>query len=84
MEETKEQLQRSREENIRGIMIRSRSLYYEQGERPTKYFLSLEKHNYVSKVINRLEIENKILTNPTEILLNQKLFYKRLQYILQK
>ncbi len=50
LEETKEQLQRSREENIRGIMIRSRSLYYEQGERPTRYFLSLEKHNYVSNL----------------------------------
>ena len=38
--------------------FRSKCLWVEQGERPTKYFFNLEKRNYNKRVISGLEDEN--------------------------
>ena len=50
MIKTKEEDLRSiREKRLHGTLIRSRARWVEEGEKPSKYFLSLENRNYVSK-----------------------------------
>ena len=71
-------LEKLREPNIRGMMVRSRANWVEHGEKPSKYFCQLEKRHYTSRIINRLEIDGKVVSNPKEILVEQAAFYKRL------
>ena len=60
-------------------MIRSKAQYIDQGEKPTKYFCGLEKHNYVSKIIDQLEKDDgTILTEQQEILKETENFYRKL------
>ena len=47
-------------------MIRSKAQYIDQGEKPTKFFCGLEKHNYTSKTIGQLE------KNDGPIIMDQK------------
>ena len=57
-------------------MIRSKAQYIDQGEKPTKYFCGLEKHNYTSKIIGQVEKEDRsIIVNQTEILKEIEIFY---------
>ena len=62
----------------RGAILRSRARWETFGEKPTKYFMNLEKRNFLKKTIFRIEVNGKILTNPTEILNAQRDFYKQL------
>ncbi len=59
-------------------MLRSQSKWTEEGEKNTSYFLQLQKHNYCNKKISQLEINNKIISNPGEILKVQGNFFKEL------
>jgi hypothetical protein len=43
---------------MKGIIIRARMQWIEDGEKPTKYFLNLEKRNYVSKLITCVRNDN--------------------------
>ena len=53
-----------RQTKVKGAVIRSRATNLLKGELPTKYFCSLETHNYLSKIIPRLETsEGHILTD---------------------
>ena len=36
-----------RQEKLKGHMLRSKAQYTDEGEKPTKYFCGLEKHNYI-------------------------------------
>ena len=64
---------------LNGIIIRSRARLVEEGEKNTKYFLGLEKRNKISSTINELiTAENKVLTDPEDILLEGKKFYSAL------
>ena len=77
--EVKEELDKFLEEKTKGAMIRSRCRWYENGEKCTKYFLNLEKRNYNSKNLDRLETQHgNIVTEPQEILHEQKTFYQKL------
>ena len=40
--------------------------------------MSLEKHNYVNKLITKLEIDNKLIHDPAMILSEQSKFYENL------
>ena len=64
-------------EKTRSAMFRSKACWFRDGEKPTKYFLSLERSNYNKKVITSLinENENKVTRNPDEILKLQCAFY---------
>ena len=65
-----------------GIILRSKAKWVEEGEKNTKYFLNLEKRNYNNTCIKTLiNKDNKEITDMTEILEEQKLFYEI--YILQ-
>ena len=62
-----------------GVRVRSRLMQYEQGEKSTKYFLNLEKQNYNSKVISRLQLaDGSIETDAKNISKEEANFYKKL------
>ena len=61
-------LQKLREPKIQGAIARSRVKWYEEGEKCSKYFLSLEKRNGVRKSIQSLSINNNTITRKDEIL----------------
>ena len=78
LEEKQKELEEIRLPKVKGTMLRAKSRYYEEGEKPTKYFCNLERRNYISKAINRLIVDDVEITDPSEILNQQKLFYKNL------
>ena len=60
-------------------MIRSRARWVEEGEKPSKYFCSLESRNYLNKTIRKIELEDaQTIFNQSDILQNIKLFYETL------
>ena len=59
-------------------IIRSKIQWAEEGERCTKYFLNLEKHNSINKAIFHLKVEEKSITGINNILNAEKEFYNKL------
>ena len=77
--ETKADLEEKTLERIQGVMFRSKAKWYEEGERNTKYFYSLEKAKYNAKTCFTLIDQNgKELKQNDEILGAQKKFYQEL------
>lgn len=76
--ELKEKLEKLREPKIRAIMLRSKVRWVEHGEKPTKYFCSLEKRNFTSRTISLVDTGKEIKTEPTAILTEIKAFYQTL------
>ena len=64
------------DKRINGIIVRSKADFVENNERNTKLFSNLEKKRSESKVIKQLNINNKTVVEPTEILNQQKRFYE--------
>ena len=54
----KTELTNIRQEKLKGHILRSKAQYIDEGEKPTKYFCGLEKHNYISKIICKIEKED--------------------------
>ena len=78
-ENTKTELEELSMERIRGIMFRSKVKWYEQGERSTKYFYSLEKARYNAKTCYKIVSDTgKEIVTPMEILAEQREFYQKL------
>ena len=64
-------------QEAKSAQIRSRIKYIEEGEKNTKYFLSLEKAHANGKIMDRLKTqEGNILTSQQEIMQEQVRFYK--------
>ena len=59
LEEKKRLLENLRKEKLQGTIIRSKALWVDEGEKPTKYFCNLGSRNYVNKTIQKLELEGK-------------------------
>ena len=59
-------------------MIRSRAQLSQNWEKPSKYFLNLEKRNYINKSIPSLTVEGKKVTDSESILKEQHRFYSDL------
>ena len=72
------ELQRVHEEHVRGIMIRTRATWISEGEKNSRYFLNLEKRNFDKKHIQKLRKGDLIITEPRDILLEEKQFYETL------
>ena len=53
IEDKKTELQEIRNIKLRGNMIRSRTQWIDEGERPTKYFCALENKNFLDKTIKK-------------------------------
>ena len=68
-----------REDRIKGAQIRARSLYLNEGEKPSSYFLSLEKTNYINKTMLEInDLKDNLVKNKKGILKAQKDFYQKL------
>ena len=62
-----------------GLIIRSKSNWYEQEEKSSKYFLNLEKRNQVKSHIRKLISDSvNVINDPSEILSSIKDFYATL------
>lgn len=75
------ELEYIRKEYMRGLLLRANCKWIENGEKPTKYFLTLEKRNYVNKntCISRLVGDNKQeITDQRLILQEIEHFYSKL------
>ena len=64
----KDRLEELRAPKIQGLITRSRVAWYEEGEKSTKYFLSLEKRNVIRKSINCIKKSDRLISNKKEIL----------------
>ena len=63
----------------KAAQVRSRARYVEEGERSTKYFLSLEKRNQTNNTISALEMENgNTVTDNDGIIAEATNFYRDL------
>ena len=59
-------------------MLRARVQYYEEGEKPSKYFCNLEKHNFSNKLVSRLNVNGNIIQNQGDIINEVRAYYKKL------
>ena len=79
LEELKLMQQEIRENKIRGMIIRSRVNWLQNGEKPSKYFSKLENRNFTSKRMSFLEKENgEIIYDQNDIISETKSFYQNL------
>ena len=67
-----------REDRIKGAQISARSLKVNEGEKPSSYFLSLEKANYINKTMLEIHDLKDLVKNKEGILKAQKDFYQKL------
>lgn len=79
LNEKQNELEQIRSNILKGQCIRSKAKWIEEGEKPTKYFLSLESRNYISKQIPRIQKDDgSIITDQFKILNEIKMFYENL------
>ena len=79
IDESKSELEAFRLKTNEGIAIRSRIKWMEFGEKPSKFFLNLEKQNSINKEIRQLSTENgDILDRQSDILKEVFNFYSNL------
>ena len=75
----KSELNEISDQKVKGHIIRSRTQWFELGEKSTSFFFNLEKRNYCRKNARKLLNSNgKTITDPNEILKMQSEFYKLL------
>ncbi len=77
-EASKRQLDQFYKYNAEGAKIRSKVKHYIDGEKSTKYVLSLEKINNKKHTIKSLRIGNEVLYNSDSILRECRSFYQQL------
>ena len=66
-------------QHTKSAAFRSGTNWHMYSEKPTKYFLNLERRNKVKKTIARLKNDSgKLITNDNEILKELKSFYQKL------
>ena len=76
---TKKDYEHLMNEKAHGAILRSKSQFYNEGERNTKYFFSLEKSRSGAKNVSTLIEDNEnVVKNPKEILKKMVEFYKNL------
>lgn len=63
---------------MKGQIVRVRAKWIEEGEKPTKYFLALEKRNYINKTVSKIANDNGVLIINQQEILNDKFFYQTL------
>ena len=62
-------LEKYRRYQMDGLIIRTKANWTENGEKPSKYFCSLEKRNFVNKnIVKVVNDKNESVTNQEEIL----------------
>ena len=77
--ELREELNKIVEDKTKGAMIRTKMKWMEEGEKPSKYFLGLEKRNYNNKAISRLQkSDGTFVTKLKDIQDEQYNYYSKL------
>ncbi len=71
-------LENVRAPKLEATILRAHARWIEHGEKPSKYFCNLEKRNYNSRIIRKLEVDNVKVTDAKSILAEQKNFYENL------
>ena len=77
LQQKKKELEVIREKMLRGCLVRSRAMWRESSEKPSKYFLTLEKRRYESKRISCIRTSEGTKRNQTEILKAFQDFFQR-------
>ena len=54
LSETNKELEFFRQRELKGIILRSKANWIENGEKSSKYFSSLEKRNYINKTVSEI------------------------------
>ena len=78
IKQKKVELEEIYDNQIQGVILRSKARWVESGEKNTKYFAELEKRHFESRVIHRLKVNNKDIHNAKEILEEERKYYKQL------
>ena len=66
-------------EKINGVILRSKALFAEEGEKNSKYFLNLEKRNYNNKHMKSvIDSKGNVINTPENILEEQASFFEKL------
>ena len=64
---------------MEGVLIRSKTRWIEEGEKPSRYFLNMEKRKMINKTISSVvRDDNTYARSSCEILNESRLFYKKL------
>ena len=72
----KNELETIRDNKLVGHMLRARAQWLSEGEKPTKYFCSLEKFYYTEKTIRKLvRTDGQITTDQKQILKDIQTYY---------
>ena len=72
----REELVKYREHKLKGVLLRSKARWVEDGERVTSYFCSLEKRHYINKTMNKLTMDNdRSITDKSTIRQEVRNFY---------
>ena len=68
-----------RKKKMEGVLIRSKTRWIEEGEKPSRYFLNMEKRKMINKTISSVvRDDNTYARSSCEILNESRLFYKKL------
>ena len=78
LEKDKRELEKIRDYRMKGVLLRSRARWVEDGEKVSKYFCALEKRNYVNKFIKKLISNGNLITNREDIIGEMQHFYEKL------
>lgn len=78
IENTQKQIEEIYHFKAVGAQVRSRIQYLEEGEKNSKYFLSLENSRQTRKLMTSIVINNKRFTNTKEVLKEERKFYENL------
>ena len=72
-------LEKVSNKTIKGTILRSKARWYENGEKNSKYFLNLEKRNFLRRKISKLKLSSGEETDDAKTILEEeKTFYKSL------
>ena len=75
----KSELEKIIQYRIKGAILRSRTKWYNEGEKNTKYFLHLEKRHFKQETVSQIKTNaNETVTSDKEILIECETFYKNL------
>ena len=79
IQELNTELESIRKDHMRGLLVRTKARWIEEGEKPTKYFCSLEKRNFTNKNLTKIvNDKGEHITDQKHILEQIKQFYESL------
>ena len=78
-EAAKDKLKKIHDTRGKEAIFTSKTKWFEQGEKPTKYFFNLEKNNYEKKLIREVKSENdEVISNFVQVNKEIEKFYSKM------